>query len=370
MGPHRQRLLDDFPALRAGLRSITGVHSDYLMSSTLSLGFKDIEKRTPTGVHDALSEMMVFHHPLNIQILYGNMMILFSILFGGLEMKVTSLALDLEMGVCGTLGGDASSLAALRSSCDRALLAPQRLVTLAVVAWVLDAVAFAVRQEGLQTHIETDIRMLAGAWGMLLLWLRLTDDEGIPVPISTQDKMGCLWGAFEGTMHLHLERTPQLLGDVQMLPIRGKREISLVLSQLDTMPTIGRLPAGKTAWLPKLSPGKAAFEGLVQTIRHHLDSGSRHMRPSTSTESGRQLVFQEEFVCLLVVFFGGSQHLIVEMSRLAQARHEQSRLLLIGIDSVFKRSHSRRFTANEFSCQEGMDPTAHFYKERRLHPHF
>ena len=47
---------------------------------------------------------------------------------------------------------------------------------------------------------------------MLGMWLRLTHDEGIPMPISTMDQVNCLGRALDGTMQLDLEGFPDLGG--------------------------------------------------------------------------------------------------------------------------------------------------------------
>lgn len=70
-----------------------------------------------------------------------------------------------------------------------------------------------------------------------------------------------------------------------------------------------------------------------------------------------QIVFHEEFARLLIVLFGGGQHLIVEMPRRDQAPHEGFGLGFLRIEAIFKRSHGRHFAANELSCQEGMGPS-------------
>jgi len=59
MRPDAQRLVDNLPTPRACLRGVGRVHSDYLMSSTLSLGSENIEERAPGGVHDAFCQMMI-----------------------------------------------------------------------------------------------------------------------------------------------------------------------------------------------------------------------------------------------------------------------------------------------------------------------
>ena len=52
MRPDAQRLVDHLPTPRALLRGVAGVHSNDLMSSTLSLGSENSEERAPGGVHD------------------------------------------------------------------------------------------------------------------------------------------------------------------------------------------------------------------------------------------------------------------------------------------------------------------------------
>ena len=91
------------------------------------------------------------------------------------------------------------------------------------------------------------------------------------------------------------------------------------------------------------------------------------MLTPTTSELGGQIVFHEKLACLLIVRFGGGQHLIVEMARLNQAPHEGFDLDFIRVDSVLKRSHSRHFTANGLLYQAGMG--SHSHKERRFHPH-
>ncbi len=192
---------------------------------------------------------------------------------------------------------------------------------------------------------------------MYSLWVCFTDDECVPVTISTTHEVSRLGRSLDRPMHLDLDLAAQLLGERQMLPVRGKREIGLVLSQLNGMPAIGLLEPGKAALLTEFSHCKEAFEGLVQAICQHLDRGSGYMLTPMATKLSGQIVFQEECACLLIVLFGGGQHLIVEMPRRDQAPHEGFGLGFIRIDSVLKRSHGRHFAANELSCQVEWGPT-------------
>ena len=97
MGSHRQTHLHDLTTLVAFLRGETRVHSDDLMSSTLSLDFKYVEERAPRGVHDALGQMVILDHIGNLQVLYGNVVIVCSVRLGRLVVKIPPLPGDLEM---------------------------------------------------------------------------------------------------------------------------------------------------------------------------------------------------------------------------------------------------------------------------------
>ena len=147
MRPDAQRLVDHLPTPIAFSRGVGRVHSNDLMSGAFSLGGENIEERTPGGVHDAFCEMMVFHHAIDVEVLDGNMMVLFRVVFSDLVVEITALALDLEVRLCRPLGGFSTPFRPLLPTCYRALLAPECGLTLAVVAWVLDGVAFRVREE-------------------------------------------------------------------------------------------------------------------------------------------------------------------------------------------------------------------------------
>jgi hypothetical protein len=104
MGTHRQTFLYDLPTRETLLGSEARVDSNDLMTSSLSLIFKNSEKRAPTCVHDALCQMMVFDHAVDIQVLNGNVMILVGVLFSRLEMEVSTLTGNLEVSFGRVLG--------------------------------------------------------------------------------------------------------------------------------------------------------------------------------------------------------------------------------------------------------------------------
>ena len=103
MSTNTQGLLNQCPAVAACLCREAWVHSDHLMSGTCSLGFEDIEKRAPTGVQDALGEMVIFHHGTDSQVFHHNTLKAFSIGLSYLEMVISTLTIDLQMRFCNVL---------------------------------------------------------------------------------------------------------------------------------------------------------------------------------------------------------------------------------------------------------------------------
>src|SRR3954447_6752044 len=97
MGSYRQTFLYYFPTLVTLLTGETWVHSYDLMTGACSLDLKDIEKRAPRGVENALGQLMVFHHVGDLKVFHSNVVILFSISLRRLEMVIAALAIDLQM---------------------------------------------------------------------------------------------------------------------------------------------------------------------------------------------------------------------------------------------------------------------------------
>src|SRR5215813_5960335 len=91
MGAYRQRFLHHLSTLVTFLRGESRVHSYDLMSSTCSLGFKNVEERAPRSVHDGFCQRMILYHGENGKFLNRNHLVLFGILLGCLIMEITAL---------------------------------------------------------------------------------------------------------------------------------------------------------------------------------------------------------------------------------------------------------------------------------------
>src|SRR2546427_9868513 len=112
MGTHRERFLHDFATLVAFLAGEARIDWHDLRSSICSFGFKDGEKRAPTGITDGFGKMVIFHHATDVQVLNDDMVIMSSVRLGRLEAKITALTRNLEMGFGDVLGRFPASVAA------------------------------------------------------------------------------------------------------------------------------------------------------------------------------------------------------------------------------------------------------------------
>ncbi len=341
MGSYRQRFLHNLSTLVAFLRGETRVHSDDLMSSTLSLNFKDSEERAPRSVHDGFCQGMILYHVENTQLLNGDDLIAFGILLGRLIVKVSALAFDLEMSFRRIPGGDPLTVTPFLTSAELALLSAERLLRGAIETGVLHRVAFAIGEEGLQAHINPDVRMLTRAWLVRSQWLGLTDNQSVPMAIGTMHEVNRLRSSFDGTMQFDLEEVPQFLGNNEVFLVFMQIHIFAILTQLDTMPTVWRLPAGKAhIGKAQLFRREEAFEGLGETIRQHLYRGRWHMLTATAFELRGQIVLAWERAILLILLLQGLKHLIIQEARLTQTLHQQAGLFFIHQQAILKRSHA------------------------------
>jgi len=114
----------------------TGIDSYHLVTSTFSLVTQNSEELSPACIKNAFRKRVILYHIGNLQVLYCNVVIGLSVLFRYLEMMITSLSVNLEMGLRSTFGGFASALTAFLSTADRALLASQSTLRRAIIARV------------------------------------------------------------------------------------------------------------------------------------------------------------------------------------------------------------------------------------------
>jgi len=215
------------------------------------------------------------------------------------------------------------------------------LLCLAIVTRVLHRVPFGVGVVGFQAHINADVRMLTRGWFVVGVRFRLTDNQGVPMPIGSVNEVNCLGSALDGAMQFDLEDVTQLLGNDEMLLVLMQIHIFAVLTQLDGVPTVRLLEAWEAdIRQAQLFGGEETFEGLGETISQHLDRGRWHMLTATSFELGGQIILRGKCPLLCMLLLQGREHLIVQDARLFQALHEQARLFFRHEQAILKRSHT------------------------------
>src|SRR5579862_2098243 len=134
----------------------------------------------------------------------------------------------------------------------------------------------------------------------LIVRLRLTDDERIPVVVSAQDEMRRDGSALQWAMQFDFQQFAQLRGDVKMRVVCIQPDITTggVLTQLDRMPAVRRLEAGETTGMAQLLRGEKPFEGFAEPIRQCLDRRGRHSVSAAPLDSAfearRQVVLRWE----------------------------------------------------------------------------
>src|SRR6266581_4243378 len=216
---------------------------------------------------------------------------------------------------------------------------------------------FRVSQENFQTNVKTNVRMGTLRWFMLSLWLRLTDDESIPVSIGPMDQVNRLRRALYRAMQLDLEEMSQFLGNHEMFLVLMQIHIFAILPQWNAMPAIGLLKTGEANIRDVIGfRGKEPLQRFREPVCEHLYRGGGHLFTSMTFESMFQIVLTGERALLLILLFDHLKHTIIDMSRRSQASHEQVGLFLIHVQSVLKCFHVLCYNALENVCQQVRPP--------------
>ncbi len=284
---------------------------------------------------------MVSNHIEDLKLLNGDHLIALGIRLRHFEVKISSLPLDLQMGLRNGTG--APSFASLLAAAFQAFFAPECVLRCARETWVLSGVAFAIGEEALETNINTNAGMLTRDWKMGGVGFHFTSDENVPVSIRTTEQVGCPGYSFQGAMELDLDEASQLLWNQQVFAIGGKGKVRLVLAQLDGVPSVRCLETRETSLEAQFPSGKEPFECLREPISKHLDNGCRNMISTTPFEGGGEIILGGKRSLFLILLLHQGKHLIVDAPCFDEASQEQVLLFLLGIKAILKCSHEDIF---------------------------
>ena len=339
MGSYRQTFLYKLATLVTLLAGETWVHSNHLMTSSRSLLFKDFEELPPCGIQNGFRQVMVLNHVRDNEVFNRNVLILYGIVLCHLEMMVTTLTIDLQMGLGDIPGSLSLAVTAFLAAAHGTLFAPECALRGAVEARVFNRMPHAISQERLESDINADGRMRTFSGDMFDVRFRFTDNEGIPMTVRAQDKMHRFRCALCGTMEFDLEEVSHLLGDNQVFLALVQIAVFAILSKLNGVPSVRFLETREpnTSNVIFLSSEKA-LERFGEAICKHLYRSCWYVL-TLPFESRFQLILAGECPILLILSLNRLKHPIVNDARLCQASHEQARLFLIWIQTVFKCSH-------------------------------
>lgn len=211
MGTHRQRFLHDFATWVTFLRGEARVDSNDCVPRSFSLVTQDIEKRAPGSVHDTFCQRRQVDHGENAQILNSNDMRRFRIQLRCLEMEVSSLPRDLEMGLRPATSGFSSAMTAFFAPRYGSLFAPECSLRCAIKTRVFNRVPITIGQKRCQPNVDAKSRMGAVNWLVLATWLIHTHNQSLPVTSSAQDEMDRFRECLYRAMPCDFEEVSQLL---------------------------------------------------------------------------------------------------------------------------------------------------------------
>lgn len=360
MSPNAQAFRNDCLAPKAHLRSEVRSDLYHPPASIFSFVGQDENELTPACIVNAFGEMTISSHPADIQVFNGNEAISIGVNLGRLEEKVTALLGDFKVSLGHVLGGFPPAAASLDATGENALFAPKRLLALAVIARVLNRSTFRVGQEDLETNIQTDGGpILYGFNGR-----HFTDDERIPMAVSSQDNVNRFWETFEWPMEFDLDEFSELSGYMKMLPIGIQPDIFAlaILPEVNGVPLIGVLEARETGTGVSFFSFQVSAKGLVKSVRERLYCRSRHVL-ATAFECLVKVVTKLKFSGLFILGLRLFQHLVVKMTRLREALDEQPVLFLVGVKAIFKGFHRKLM----YQISKCLSSAIHLKETRKCH---
>lgn len=340
MSPDTQAFRNDCFASKADLRSEVGSDLDHTTTSVLSFVGQDVQEDAPRGVVNALGEMTIAGHPVDVQVFNNNETIIIGVNLGCLEEKIPSLPRDFEMGLGHAASCLAPSAAPFGATGENALLTSQGLLARAVIAGIRNRSTLRVSQENFKPNVQPDGRLF---FHWLNCW-HLANNESVPMSIGPEDQMGGLGGSFQWPMEFYLDGPSQLSRNTEMFLIGIQPDIFAlsVLSEVDGMPLVGALKAGEACMGVSFLTGEVSPKGLIKTVCKRLYRCGRHML-ATPLKLRRQAIFKQELAGLFILDLRLLQHLVIKLSRFREAFYQQATLFFVWEKAILKGFHATNY---------------------------
>jgi hypothetical protein len=142
--------------MTASLRRVSGINPAHFTPSSFSLGVKNVQETRPTRIQNAFAQSPVPNHTSDVEVFHHNQRVQQRIVMRDLEVKISSLALNLQVRFAPRSAPLLAAVAPLLASAQRPLFAPQGRLRGAEEARMRDGIAVTVGQERLRpTSIPT-----------------------------------------------------------------------------------------------------------------------------------------------------------------------------------------------------------------------
>jgi hypothetical protein len=256
-----QTLAHPASTLRAILGRVRWIHLDYHPASVRSFAREDRDELPPSGITNALCEMMIFHHPFHIQFFDGNRVELSDDIERRLVMKIRALALNLPMLLLKQFDRLPSPITSLIGTArDATLSGLQFLFRRPVGLRIVDCLTG--REHGEVLNPDIDPNRFAGLWNEPAVVL-LDDKNDIPAVSFALDRAG-LDRSFDWTGETDAARAD--FRQVKLVAL--KPESALWIGE--GIESRGRLESRIPRCFSILHPTKESLEGLIHTAKSIL----------------------------------------------------------------------------------------------------
>lgn len=343
----RERNPVPMAAARAILRRVGWIHLDDHTAGAFSLARKDQDELTPSCVTDALGEMMILHHPFNIQIFHGDRVELTHDLERRLVVEIPPLAPNLLMFLLKQLDRFPASLRSLLTSGDFALSGLQLRFGLAQKFRILNRLA---RREGSEV-LDPDIYANR---------LAAKGEESALVLLNCKDHIPTIHIALD---HAGLDRPFNRTGEADATRTNF-RQVKLVAFKSESALRIGegivsrgRLESRIARRLSVLATPEECVEGLIHSAQRVLKNLAVNLA-YISTDlfdlrklDGLRVIVDRKAVDLVGVapFLQGC---VVKLAANIQCSRASGHELSIGLELVFVRLHGAHYTLVTMANQQ------------------
>src|SRR5262245_46902883 len=161
--------------------------------------------------------------------------------------------------------------------------------------------------------------------------LLFTHDQRVPMPTRPLNQIAGFWHALDLAVALNLDRTPEFAWHTQYTPIKPHILAFGKLAQVDAVPLVAAFEAWKTPIIILML--QEGLKGFRQPIGQALHGSCRNRGTTPTLKQRGQIVLGQELLCLLIVLLLTSKHLVVQQTRLVQARIKAAALIAVGIEA-------------------------------------